>query len=102
MTQARTKISVTMAADLLSGIDREASAAGGNRSAVIERLLRRGVQGEKLARLENSTAEYYDSLTAREKAGDEALAKASGRAARRLSIDRSEKRPGRERSRRAG
>jgi len=102
MTEAEIKISVTVAADLLSGIDQEASAAGGSRSAVIERLLRRGVQSERLARLEKSTAEYYDSLTDQEKADDAALAKASARAGRRLTIDHSPERAVHSRSRRAG
>lgn len=83
------KISVTVAADLLAGIDRKAAAAGGNRSAVIERLLRRAARDEALARLEEDTAAYYDGLTEHERADDEAVARASARAARRLDFDSS-------------
>ena len=88
-TVRKMKISVTIPADLLAGIDRKAAAAGGNRSAVIEQLLRRAARAEALARLDESTAAYYDSLTEGERADDERFSRASARAARRLSFDRS-------------
>jgi len=92
------KISVTLGSDLLAGIDRQAAATGGNRSAVIERLLRSADRNQALARLEESTAAYYDALTANEKADDAALARASAKAARRLDFDDS--RPASRRARR--
>ncbi len=86
-TSRKLKISVTLGSDLVANIDRQAAAAGGNRSAVIERLLRRIGREDSLARLQESTAAYYEALTAVEKDEDEAVARASARAARRLVID---------------
>jgi hypothetical protein len=60
---------------------------GGNRSAVIERLLRRADRDEALARLKESTTVYYDSLTAGERTDAEAISLASSAAARRLAFD---------------
>lgn len=77
---------MTLGSDLLARIDRQA-AAGGNRSAMIERLLRSADRKQALALLEESTAACYEALTASEKAEDEALAQASARAARRLVFD---------------
>lgn len=101
MSSARKlKISVTVASDLLARIDRQAAAAGGNRSAVIERLLRSADRDLALARLEESTAAYYDALTESEKAAERALSRASAKAARRLVIDDLRMTSGRPRRRR--
>ncbi|HLA78785.1 MAG TPA: ribbon-helix-helix protein, CopG family [Vicinamibacteria bacterium] len=102
MTATKVKISVTVAPDLLRGIDREATTEGSSRSAVVERLLRRGVQGERLKQLETATAEYYDSLSDRQRADDEDFARASAAAARRLNPDQPIEGAGRPRSRRVG
>ena len=85
---ARAKISITLSDDLLARIDREASRRyGGNRSAVIEEWLRRGVRSRAADVLREETAAYYGSLPPEERAEDEGISRASGEIARRLRYD---------------
>lgn len=53
----------------------------------MERWLRQVSRQEKVARLEEETAAYYDALMAAEKDEEAAWAAAASRAARRLQID---------------
>lgn len=72
MASARkTKISVTIASDLLAQIDTYAERSGvKNRSNVIELWLRRAAQMEAARQLEKDTIAYYESLTAAEQEED--------------------------------
>ena len=87
MTARKVKISISLDADLLELVDRRAAEEGATRSAVMERWLRQVSHRTKLARLEEETARYYDSLTDEERDEDAALAAASSRAARKLRVD---------------
>lgn len=87
MTAARkVKVSVTLSKDLVDLIDSEATRAA-NRSAVIELWLRRAARAKAVSDIERATEEYYDSLTASERADEEALSKALSRAARKVHYD---------------
>jgi metal-responsive CopG/Arc/MetJ family transcriptional regulator len=86
-TVRKVKISVSLGADVLGAVDRLAAREGATRSAVVERWLREASRRERVARLEEETAAYYDSLTVAEREDDAAWAAASSRAARRLRID---------------
>jgi len=84
----RTKVSITLSEELLARIDREAGRRpGGNRSAVIEEWARRGARMRGADLLREETVAYYDSLDPEERAEDEAIARASSDAARRLRYD---------------
>jgi metal-responsive CopG/Arc/MetJ family transcriptional regulator len=88
MTTARkAKLSITLDADLLATIDREAKRLDVTRSGLMERWLRRGARGGEAQRLEEETATYYTSMTARERSEDTAIALATGRAAKRVVVD---------------
>jgi hypothetical protein len=88
MTAGRkVKISISLDADLLGIVDRRAAEEGATRSAVMERWLRQVSHRNKLARLEEETASYYDALTESERQEDASWAAASSKAARGLRID---------------
>jgi metal-responsive CopG/Arc/MetJ family transcriptional regulator len=83
----RVKISVSLPRDLVARIDGAARAESRSRSRVLEAWLSASAR-EKAARdLEAATIAYYESLTPEDRREDEAMAQASTRAARRLSID---------------
>lgn len=81
------KVSVSLDADLVGVIDRAAAKEGTTRSSLLERWLQQHHRRANLARLEEETAAYYDSLTTAEAEEDARWASTSSRAARRLSID---------------
>ncbi len=83
----KTKISISLDADVLDAVDRRAKRNKTTRSAVMEQWLRGAARQVEMQRLEEETAAYYDSLTPAEKAEDAAIAEASSRAAARLSYD---------------
>ncbi len=85
---SRAKVSITLSEELLERIDLEASRrSGGSRSAVIEDWARRGARLRGADFLREETIAYYDSRAPEDHAEDEALARASGHAARRLRYD---------------
>ena len=88
MAAARTKLSITLAPDVVEEIDRAVERrVADSRSAVIEKWLRRASRLNAEARLRDETVAYYESLSASEMADDVALSKAASRAARRLNLD---------------
>jgi len=88
MDTVRTKLSVTLAPDVVDAIDRAVERrVAGSRSAVIEKWLRRMSRLTAEAQLRDETIACYESLSAGDVAGDSALSKASSRAARRLNLD---------------
>lgn len=89
MQAARVKISVSLPSDLVARIDRAARAEARSRSRVLEAWLRATARERAARELEADTIAYYESLNAEDRREDEALAKASSRAARRLRIDES-------------
>lgn len=68
---AKLKLSVTLPPDLVAEIDRAAGDTPGGRSATIERWLRQAARHEAEATLARETVEYYQRLTAEERAEDE-------------------------------
>lgn len=88
MDTARTKLSITLAPDVVEAIDRAVERrVAGSRSAVIEKWLRRMSRLNAEAQLRDETIAYYESLSAGDVAEDAALSKAGSRAARRLDLD---------------
>ena len=88
MKQAKAKLSITLAPDLVRQLDRAVRARrGATRSSVIEEWLRRAARMAVAERLRSETIAYYESLSSHERAEEEAMARASSRGARRLRID---------------
>ena len=88
MTRERKlKISISLGADVLDAVDRRAAKEHTTRSAIMEQWLRAAARHAELQRLDEETAAYYDALTPAEKAEDAALAAASSRAFKKLTID---------------
>lgn len=83
----KTKVSISLEADVLDAVDRRAAREKTTRSAVMEQWLRGAARQAELQRLEEETAAYYDSLTPAEKREDAAMAAASSRAFQELDID---------------
>ncbi len=82
----KVKISITLSDDLLTRID-AAAAKDSNRSAVIENWLRAAERKIHARAIDDEVAAYYDNLTRDEVVEEEALARASSQAARRLVFD---------------
>ena len=87
MRAPRVKISVSLARDLVARIDRAARTEARSRSSVLEGWLRASARERAARELEAATVAYYESLTPEDWREEEAMASASSRAARRLSID---------------
>src|SRR5215510_2259226 len=87
MTARKTKISISLDSDVLDAVDRRAAKEKTTRSAIMEQWLRGAARQAELQRLEEETAAYYDSLTPAERREDDALAEASSRSFRKLTID---------------
>lgn len=84
---AKLKVSLTLSADLVSLVDRDARRTNGTRSGVVELWLRRASSASARTRVEEATIAYYESLRSDERGEDEALAKALPSAARKVSFD---------------
>ncbi|MDB4981383.1 MAG: hypothetical protein JWM82_2135 [Myxococcales bacterium] len=87
MTARKVKISISIDATLLANVDRYAAANHVTRSAALERWLGQVSHKERLTRLEEETAAYYDSLTVADKRDDAEWAAFASKAARKLHID---------------
>jgi len=87
MTATKAKVSLTISADLIAMIDREAGRVGTTRSAMAERYLRSGASRAAERSIEELTAAYYASIRGPELDEQEAIARASSRAAKKLSYD---------------
>ena len=83
----KTKVSVSLPRDLLEEIDDEAAQTSRSRSQILEVWLRLAARRRAAAKLERDTLAYYTSRTSEQKAEDEALSRASLRAARKREID---------------
>lgn len=88
MDQAKTKLSVTLAPDIIEEVDRAVERrVGASRSAVIEEWLRKASRLNAEAQLREDTIAHYESLSKADIVDEGALGAASSRAARRLAID---------------
>lgn len=89
-TATKLKVSLTLSADVVALVDRDARRRKDSRSGVVEQWLRRAAAANVEREIEEATAAYYRSLRDDEHAQDEALSKALSAAARRVSYDDSE------------
>ncbi len=87
MTARKLKVSVTLSADVLALVDRDARRRSETRSGVIEQWLRRVASATIEKEIEHETAAYYEALRGSERVEDEALARGLSEAARRVSYD---------------
>jgi hypothetical protein len=85
MTTRKTKLSLTVSADLLELVDRDVRKLKGTRSSVVELWLRRAATLATERSIESATAAYYLSLQAAE--AEEPLSRALSKAAKRVSYD---------------
>ncbi len=81
------KVSVTLSADILELVDRDARRRSDTRSGVIEQWLRRAVSASVAKEIDDATAAYYLALRSDERAEDTELARGLSKAARRVSYD---------------
>jgi hypothetical protein len=86
-TPAKLKVSLTLSADLVALVDRDARRQNGTRSGVIEQWLRGAASAAVAHEIDAATAAYYRSLRPEETAEDEALSRALSGAARKVSYD---------------
>ena len=84
---AKLKLSVTLSADVLALVDRDARRLGETRSGIIDQWLRRAAAGNVEREVEQATVAYYRSLRGDERKEGDALSRALSRAARRVSYD---------------
>jgi hypothetical protein len=87
MTTAKLKVSVTLSADLVALVDRDAERRRDTRSGVVEKWLRRAANANVEQEIADATAAYYRSLRGEERSDDEALSRGLSAAARRVSYD---------------
>jgi hypothetical protein len=87
MTTVKLKVSLTLSADLVALVDRDAKRRKDTRSGVVEQWLRRAAAGNVERELEQATAAYYRSLRDEERIQNEVESKALSAAARRVSYD---------------
>jgi metal-responsive CopG/Arc/MetJ family transcriptional regulator len=83
----KVKISISIDATLLANVDRYASANHVTRSAALERWLAQVSHREKVNRLEEETAAYYDSLTEADRRDDAEWTEFATQQARKLHVD---------------
>jgi len=83
----KTKVSVSLPRDLLEEIDDEAEQTSRSRSQIFEVWLRLAARRRAAEKLERDTLAYYTRRTAEQEAEDEALSRASLRAAKKREID---------------
>jgi hypothetical protein len=91
-TAPKLKVSLTLSADVVALVDRDARRRKHTRSGVVEQWLRRAAGANVEHQIEEATAAYYLSLRGDERAEEEAISKALSGAARRVSYDGSEPR----------
>jgi hypothetical protein len=87
MTARKVKISISIDASLLANVDRYAAANRVTRSAALERWLGQVSHRERLNRLEEETAAYYDSLTEADRRDDAEWTAFATKSFRKIHID---------------
>ncbi|HEX8791477.1 MAG TPA: ribbon-helix-helix protein, CopG family [Polyangiaceae bacterium] len=84
---AKLKVSLTLSADLVALVDRDARRNRSTRSGVIETWLRRAATASARREIEEATAAYYLALRAEPDDEEEVLSKALSSAAKRVRYD---------------
>src|SRR5258706_15525204 len=87
MTAPKVKVSLTISADLLELVDRDARRRNETRSGVVEHWLRQAASARAEREIADATTAYYQSLRHEERAENEALARGLSKAARRVAYD---------------
>jgi hypothetical protein len=87
MPLPKRKVSLTLSADVLVLVDRDARRRNDTRSGVIEHWLRLAANAALADEVEEATAAYYLALRGDERAADEKLSQALSSASRRVSYD---------------
>ena len=82
---AKLKVSLTLSADLVALVDRDARRGRGSRSGVIEQWLRRAANASVKQEIADSTAAYYRSLRGEDRAENESMSRSLSDAARRVA-----------------
>jgi hypothetical protein len=85
MTAAKLKVSLTLSADLVALVDRDAQRRNDTRSGVVDQWLRRAANASVEQEVTEATAAYYLSLRSEDRAEDESLSRALSDASRRVS-----------------
>lgn len=83
----RLRVTVSLPADLLSTIDRQANQIQTTRSGVMESWLQNGRREAVQRALQTATIDYYRSLNQEDRDENEAISVAASKAARRLDVD---------------
>ena len=83
---AKLKVSLSLSADLVALVDRDARRGKGSRSGVIERWLRRAASSNLEHEIDDATAAYYRSLRGEDRTEDESLSRSLSDAARRVAF----------------
>lgn len=81
------KVSLTLSSDLLALVDKDAAKRGETRSGVIDQWLRRAAKESTTNAIHDATVKYYQSLTPEDAADNEAWARTSSEAAKRVNYD---------------
>ena len=84
---SRRRVTITLPPELLQRIDEQAKRSKDSRTAVIEAWVRAGAHQALARAIEEDTIAYYKSLTAEERAEDEAMVRAFSDAAKRIDYD---------------
>jgi hypothetical protein len=84
---AKLKVSLTLSADLVALVDRQARRGDGSRSGVVEQWLRRAANASVEKEIDDATVSYYRSLRGDDHAEDERLSRALSRAVRHVAYD---------------
>ncbi len=84
---SKVRIGITVEAELLRTVDRQARVRGASRSAVIEDWLRAAALADAREQLDLAAEAYYRSLTPAQRRDDAAMGRAASQAARKLHID---------------
>lgn len=97
MTATKLKVSLTLSAEVLALVDRDARRKNATRSGVVEGWLRRAAASNAQQEIDAATAAYYASLDTGDREEDEQMSRASSAAAKRVAYDET---PSRRRARR--
>lgn len=84
---SKLKVSLTLSADLVVLIDRNARRTGSTRSGVVEDWLRSSASRAAESTIDEATATYYASLRGEARADDDAISKAMSRSATKIAYD---------------
>lgn len=88
MTTKRRRITLSLSGEIVARVDQAARRSRAPRSQIVEEWLRERDQRAEREQLDAQWTEYYASRPKKERGEDEAIARASGRAAKRTRYDR--------------